>query len=393
MLDVASIRAETPSCWQSTFLNSAGASLMPKPVVQAMRQHLDLEVEVGGYAAASRAADALESVYRSVGQLIGATAEEIALFDSATAAWQMAFYSVPLSRGDIVLTSEAEYGANYVALLHRRQQVGFDIVVVPSDVDTGEIDLLALARLMTSRVKLISLTWVPTNGGLVNPAHAVGKIARAHGVPYLLDACQAAGQLPIDVDSLGCDMLSATGRKFLRGPRGTGFLYVRKSYMERLVPHTVDHSSALWVQTDRFELRADARRYEHWESNCVARLGLGAAIDYAQRVGIEEASERSLSLAAYMRARLAECSGVHVQDLGRAPCAIVTFTMDDTDASAFAARAADEKIFLSVSSPASTRLDASRRSLPDLVRASPHYFNTEAEIDLLIRFVVSRPDR
>ena len=225
MLDMDQIRADTPAAARRAYLHNAGAALMPVPVVAAMQNYLALEAEIGGYAAADHEAARLDAVYASVARLVNATPDEIALTENATVAWQMAFYALRFAPGDRILTAQAEYAANYVAFLQVARRTGAVIDVVPSDA-TGQLDVAALARMVDERVKLIAITWVPTNGGLVNPAAEVGKVARAHGIPYLLDACQAVGQMPVDVAAIGCDMLAATGRKFLRGPRGTGFLYV-----------------------------------------------------------------------------------------------------------------------------------------------------------------------
>ena len=387
MIDLERVRADTPSAATQTFLNSAGASLMPLPVLQVQREYLDVEAELGGYAAADRHSGQLEAVYASVARLIHASPGEIALTESATAAWKMAFYSLDLQPGDVVLSCEAEYAANFVALLQLARRRGIVIQVVPSDPVTGEIDLHALSALMTSRVKLISLTWVPTNGGLVNPAAEVGRVAREHGVPYLLDACQAVGQLPVDVQALGCDMLAATGRKFLRGPRGTGFLYMRAGFMAGIEPHTLDHSAAEWTSPDGYRLREDARRFESWEFSWGARLGLGAAVDDALAQGLDAIAARNAMLSGLLRAGLSDIPGVQVFDLGVTPCAIVSFALQDRDAADLAAQARDAAIAISVSTPPSTLLDAQRRTLPPLLRASPHYFNTGEDISRLIGFI------
>jgi len=383
LIDIDRIRADTPAVARLAYLHNAGAALMPAPVVEAMKRHIDLESEIGGYAASDREADRLEAVYGSVARLLNAAPDEIALTENATVAWQMAFYALPFHKGDRILTAEAEYAANYVAFLQVARRTGAIIDVVPSDA-SGELDIHALERMIDERVKLIAITWVPTNGGLVNPAAAVGRIARARGIPYLLDACQAVGQMQVDVEAIGCDTLSATGRKFLRGPRGTGFLYVRRTLLQQLEPPMIDHFAAPWVSRDAYRLRDDARRFETWENNYAARLGLGAAVDYALDIGLGPIEQRCRLLADRLCSGLASIRGITIRDLGRAPGAIVSFTMEGYEAEAIVSSAAAAGITIGASDPSSTRIDAEIRSLPPVVRASPHYYNTEFEIDRLI---------
>ncbi|MET4069458.1 cysteine desulfurase/selenocysteine lyase [Bradyrhizobium sp. S3.2.6] len=383
MIDIDQIRADTPAASRLAYLHNAGAALMPTAVVTAMKQHIDLESEIGGYAAADRESERLDAVYGSVARLLNASPDEIAFMENATVAWQMAFYALPFRAGDRILTAEAEYAANYVAFLQVAKRTGAVIDVVPSDA-TGELDIEALERMIDDRVKLIAITWVPTNGGLVNPAAAIGRIARARGIPYLLDACQAVGQMQVDVEAIGCDMLSATGRKFLRGPRGTGFLYVRKPVLQQLEPPMIDHFAAPWVSREHYQLRDDARRFETWENNYTARLGLGAAVDYALAIGLGPIEQRCRLLAGRLRNGLGAISGITVRDLGGAPGAIVSFTMEGHEAEAIVRSAAAAGITIGASHPSSTRIDAEVRALPVVVRASPHYYNTEAEIDRLI---------
>jgi len=382
-LDIARLRADTPAAARGPYLHNAGAALMPAPVVAAMKRHIDLEAEIGGYEAAAREEERLAALYAALARLVNAAPEEIAVVENATVAWQMAFYSLALSAGDRILTAEAEYAANYVAFLQVARRTGAVVEVVPSDA-SGALDVAALARMIDARVKLIAITWVPTNGGLVNPAAAVGAVARAHGIPYLLDACQALGQMPVDVAALGCDMLSGTGRKFLRGPRGTGFLYVRRGLLDRLEPPMIDHFAAPWVARDRYRLRDDARRFETWENNYAARLGLGVAVDYALAIGLDAIAARCALLAGRLRAGLAAVKGATLRDLGHDKCAIVSFTLAGSEAAAVVAAAARAGITIGTSPPASTRLDAEARALPALVRASPHYYNTEDEVDRLV---------
>lgn len=382
-LDIASLRADTPGTAHRIHLNNAGASLMPAPVIAAIKDHLDLEAMHGGYEASDMRADAVSGVYASVARLINAGDDEIALTENATVAWQMAFYAQEFQRGDRILTARAEYAANYVAFLQMARRTGVMIEVVPDD-ETGALDPEALAAMMDERVKLIAITWIPTNGGLINPAVAVGEIARRYGVTYLLDACQAIGQLPVDVEEIGCDLLAATGRKFLRGPRGTGFLYVRRALLDTLEPAMIDHFGASWIVADRYELRPDARRFETWERNYAARLGLGAAVDYALGLGLDAIRARCLHLTNYVKEELERLPRLTLHDLGRDRAAIVSFSVTGLASEAIRSELTQRAINVSVSKPNSTLLDASARNLPTVLRVSPHYYNSEDEIDLFV---------
>lgn len=385
-LDIDALRAETPGVANRAHFNNAGAALMPLPVIAAMKEHLDREAMLGGYEAAEAEADAISGVYGSVARLISADTSEIALTENATVAWQMAFYAQSFKPGDRILTARAEYAANYVAFLQVARRTGATIEVVPDD-ETGALNPAALDAMIDERVKLIAITWIPTNGGLINAAAAIGKIARRHGITYLLDACQAVGQISIDVAEIGCDMLTATGRKFLRGPRGTGFLYVRRGLLDRLEPAMIDHFGAPWVELDRYALRPDARRFETWEKNYASRLGLGAAIDYALALGLERIEARCRLLATRIRTELGAIPGLTIHDLGRDRAAIVSFSIDGYAADAVRATLTAKGINVSVSKPSSTLLDARLRDLPVIVRASPHYYNSDDELDRFLEAV------
>lgn len=380
MIDVEQVRRKTPGAERSTHLLACGSSLMPQCVVDAVIEHTRLEALIGGYEAQAQRATSLDAVYGSVARHIGAHRDEIALMENATVAWCHAFYALPLRKGARVLTCEAEYAANYVAFLQRAKRDGLTIEVIPSDAD-GALDVAALESRMDADVGLIAITWVPTNGGLVNPAAEVGRIARAHGVPYLLDACQAAGQMRIDVAELGCDFLSATGRKYLRGPRGTGFLYVARQWLADLEPAMIDHFGAPWVERDRYALRNDARRFETWENSYALRAGLGAALDYADQIGIHAIEARVQHLGEHTRSLVSSLKGVEVRDLGRERCGIVSFSVDHPEPQSLVARMADAGFVIGASPPSSTRLDAERRNLPVLLRIAPHYYNTEQELE------------
>ena len=381
MIDVERARADTRAVEDLDYFFSCGAGLMPQPVLDALHGHLDLEAQIGGYAAEERARPALDATYDSIARLLNCSPDEIALVENATVAWRQAFHGLAqdMERGDNIVTAIPEYASNFIAFLQTVKRRGVEIVVAPND-SSGQVDVAALEGLVDERTKLIAMTHVPTSGGLVTPAGEVGRIARAKGVPYLLDACQSAGQLPLDVAAIGCDFLSATGRKFLRGPRGTGFLYARKEAMESCEPPMLDLLSATWVAAERYELDPTARRYENWEGYVAGKVALGVAVDYALSVGIEPIAERNRALATELRERLGGIPGVTLRDAGADHCAIVTFSHDRLDADEVVAQIAARNIVIGSSSPSSTRLDFESRNLPPICRAAVHYLNTEEEV-------------
>ncbi|OLT22081.1 aminotransferase class V [Actinomadura sp. CNU-125] len=380
-MDVGKLRADTPGCARVAHLNNAGAALPPRSVLDAVTGHLALEATIGGYEAAEREAAAIEHFYDAIAGLIGARADEIAYVENATRAWDMAFYSIPFAEGDRILTTSGEYSSNAIAYRQVASATGARVEVVPDGPD-GAISLPALdAELAKGGVRLVSLNHVPTHNGLVNPAAEVGRLCARHGVLYLLDACQSVGQLAVDVREIGCDMLSATGRKFLRGPRGTGFLYVRREIVPTLEPPFLDLHAAEWRAPD-YEPRPDARRFETWERFVAGQLGLAAAADYASALGMDEIEKRVVSLAATLRTELAARPGTSVLDRGTRKSGIVTFTVDGHEPRAIQQAVREQGINVNVSSPAAHGYDPD--AVAAAVRASVHYYNTEEEIGRLL---------
>jgi selenocysteine lyase/cysteine desulfurase len=380
-LDVDRARALTPGCEHVLHLNHAGASLLPQPVLDAVVGHLQREAQIGGYEAVAEAAEPLEAVYASLGRLLGARPEDVALVESATAAWNAAVLALPIAAGDRVVCTRTEYGSNAIVLLQLAERTGCEIVLVGDGPD-GEVDLEAFeTALAQGPVAFASLVHVPTGEGLVQPAEEVGRLCRAAGVPLLLDACQSVGQLPVDVGALGCSVLVASGRKYLRGPRGTGFLWVDPALLPRLRPVALDLRGADWVAPGQYRMREGVRRFERFEADYAGRLGLGAAVDHALGWGIDAIEARVTALAAGLRERLGEIPGVRVHDRGRRRCGITSSTVDGVPAARVAERLRTQGINTSVSLPTFAQHDARHRSVGDLLRASVHYVTTDDELD------------
>ncbi len=383
-IDVGRARALTPGCEHVLHLDNAGTSLPPQPVLDAQLQWLEEEARTGGYHLARRRGDDLERVYASVATLIGATADDIALVESNTVAWTRAFHALARTPGRFrpgrrIVTSSVDYASNWIAYLSAAEHLGISIDVVP---DAGGVpDTARIVEVLDDDVALVSVSHVPTNSGLVVDAAAIGAATRPAGIPFLLDACQSIGQIGTDVEDLGCDLLTATGRKYLRGPRGTGFLYASPAIRSELEPPSLDLHSATWTAPDRYEIRPDARRFETYESSPMTRMGLGAAVDHALAWGMDAVEARVVELGDGLRRRL-EALGARVWDPDVPRGGIVTFTLDGLDPTAIRDRLVEQRINVWVSDP--TPLDVATDARPQVVRASVHYYNTADELD---RFV------
>ncbi len=378
-------RHDTAACARRLHLNNAGASLMPRPVADAVMGQFALEQEIGGYEAADQAADRIADVYRRVAALIGAQARNIAIVESATMAFTQAMAAFDFNPGDRIVTSQADYASNQILFLALATRRGVEVCHAADGPD-GSVDPSDVRALASHpRCRLVSICWMPTNAGLVQDVHAVGGICRELGVPYLVDACQAVGQLPIDVAALQCDFLTATARKFLRGPRGIGFLYVSdRAINDGLYPSTIDINGASWSSAGAFELADSARRFEQWEHPSALVLGLGEAAGYAMRVGLDTASTRARMLAARLRAQLAAVPGWRVLDDRPNASAIVAVELGGVDAPLVVEALRKKAINTSATFRAWAQYHMGRQGVEAALRISPHYYNSEDEID---RFV------
>lgn len=377
--NISQIRADTPGVSRAVHFNNAGASLMPDVVAQKVIEYLTHELHYGGYETALKYSTEIESAYVRLAKYLNCHPSELALTENATAAWDQAFLSIPFEPGDTILTSTSEYASNYIPFLQLKNRTGVNIKAIPCD-QYGQVNLSALTEMLDKTVKLIAITHVPTNGGLVNPAAEIGKIARENNIFYLLDACQSVGQMPMDVEELGCDFLSATSRKFLRGPRGVGFLYASQQRTSGLEPAILDLHGAEWTSQDTYCSRIDARKYENWESNLAGIVGFSVAVEYMLNIGVDLIWKRIQYLAEYLREKLGSIPAIEVQDLGVIKCGIVSFS-SPMEAEQLKTKLHQARFNVSVIHPGHTLLDMNKRGLGHLIRASVHYYNTEQEIE------------
>jgi len=379
---IAQWRADTPGCSRRIHLNNAGASLMPRPVLEAVTAHLALEAEIGGYEAGWAREAEIQRGYQAIATLIHADPRNIAVVANATAGFIQALSSFDFARGDAIVTSRCDYTSNQIQYLALSQRLGIRILHAP-DLPEGGMDPDGVrALLRTHRCRLVAVSWIPTNSGLVQDVEAVGEECEAAGVPYIVDACQAVGQMPVDVQRLRCDYLSATARKFLRGPRGIGFLYASDRALGRGDhPLFVDMRGARWTAPERYEVAATAQRYEDWEFPYALVLGQGEAVRYALGVGAETARKLSWELADRLRRRLESLPGIRVLDRGRRRCAIVTAAVRGWDGDAMVRELGERGINTTSTVREFGFYDMDEKGVASGIRISPHYFNTSEEID------------
>jgi selenocysteine lyase/cysteine desulfurase len=358
---------------------------MPRPVLDAVQDHLKREAQLGGYEAADAARADIEQTYDDVARLIGAAARNIAVVENSTAAFSQALATFDFAAGDVILTTRNDYVSNQLTFLSLAKRLHVEIVRA-ADLPEGGVDPDSVRGLIAQRrPRLVAVTWVPTNSGLIQPVDEIGRICAEADVPYLIDACQAVGQIPIDVATLYCDFLAATARKFLRGPRGAGFLYVSDRVLDRGgAPLCIDMRGAHWTDADAYRLVDSARRYENWEFAYALLLGLGAAARYASNVGIAAAGAYAADLARHARERLQQLPGARVLDHGPCLAAIATVTFDGHEAPAIVERLREQAINTSATFRECAVLDMDDKRARDALRISPHYYNTLREVETAV---------
>ena len=382
--DVEQLRRETPGTAHLIHFNNAGASLPTTPVLDAITEYLQQEAILGGYEAEAQYQKEIERTYSLIAELINAQPEEITLVENASNAWCIAFHGIGLQPGDEVLISEFEYVTNMIGYLYGEQHYGIRLKVIPND-EKGNFSIAKLHEAISSRTKLIAITHVASSTGGVLPVEEIGAIAAEHNILYLVDACQSVGQIPVDVEQIKCDFLSVTGRKYLRAPRGTGFLYVRKTSQDRLIPMFIDGHATTFINDLSYTLRSDAKRFEFYEKNRALTLGLSKAVEYALNIGIERIWTRIDYLATCLRQELKAIDNITVHDTGDLQCGIVTFTVYGYESKDIKAHLAQHHINVSVAMDRSTLLFMHKHQLGDVVRASVHYYNTVKEIETFMK--------
>jgi len=385
-INIEQLRAETPGCKTKIHFNNAGASLMPEAVTQAIVRHIELEATMGGYESSDKMSKEISSFYESAAQLINGKAQNMAFTSSATNSFARALSCIPFQEGDSILLANEDYVSNQIAFLSLQKRFKIKILRAAS-LKAGGVDVEDMRRLMDEHhPRLVSLTHVPSNTGLIQPVEEVGKLCKERNIYYLVDACQSAGQITVDVQKIHCDFLSATLRKFLRGPRGAGFLYISdKIIHEKLEPLFIDMRGGDWIATDTYQVRMDARRFEDWELPYALVLGSKAAIDLAINIGLTAIRKRNQYLCELIRKEISTLPGFRLLDIGPHQSSIITVAIANQKANEVLNRLRNENINTSIGQKHFALIDFEAKKVDWALRISPHYFNTETEIEILIQ--------
>ena len=385
MFNIHQYRQDTPACQNLIHFNNAGASLNPSSVVQKIKDYLDEEAQVGGYELARIRANDIHAFYTETAHLLNAQARNIAFATSNTEAYSKALAAMPFKKGDIILTSDDDYASNQLCFLSLQARIGIKIVRA-KNLSNGDIDVANIEHIIkTQHPSVVAITHIPTSSGKVQPIAAIGKLCQQHDIWYLVDACQSIGQMPVDVQDIGCDFLTATGRKFLRAPRGTGFLYVSdKALNAGLTPPYFDNHSATWTGKDSFEIQATAQRFELYERSVATVLGITEAVRYANAIGLDNIYAYNQDLIQYFRKKMENTEGVRLYDEGSHLCNILTFRIENKPLDTIQSALNGAKINYSVAMKVMAQIDFAHKGIDWAVRFSPHYYNTKQEVDTVV---------
>ena len=389
--EVQQFRKETAGTKNVIHLNNAGSGLMPDIVTRVQLDHIKLESEIGGYEAAAIKVSAVQNFYTQAAKLFNCKASNIAFTASATDAYTRALSSIPFKTGDIILTDCDDFVSNQIQFLSLQKRLGVKIVRI-NNAATGGVDLNDFEeKLKKHQPKLLAITHIPTNSGLVQPVNEIAKIYKNYTQQhegktwYILDACQSAGQMKLDVSALNCDFLSVTCRKFLRGPRGTGALYISdKALNAGLEPMFIDMRGAEWKQKDEYQQQPTAIRYEDWEFAYSTVLGTASAIEYCLNIGEDKIWQQVKLLSGNMREQLAQIDRVKVLDKGPELGGLVTFHVQGSEPKLIVSELLKKNINVVPSFRAFGLIDFDEKGVEWAIRASPTYYNTVEEIDIFI---------
>ena len=321
--------------------------------------------------------------------MLNAEARNIAFATSNTEAYSKALAAIPFKKDDIILTSDDDYASNQLCFLSLKARIGVEIIRA-KNLSNGDVDVADIEHIIkTQHPSVVAITHIPTSSGKVQPIAAIGKLCQQHDVWYLVDACQSVGQMPVDVQDIGCDFLTATGRKFLRAPRGTGFLYVSdKALAAGLAPLYFDNHSATWTGKDSFNIQATAQRFELYERSVATVLGITEAVRYANAIGLDNIYAYNQDLIQYFRKKMHDTEGVQLYDEGSQLCNILTFRKGNLPLETIQMALNAAKINYSVAMKVMAQIDFAHKGIDWALRFSPHYYNTKAEVDTVVEVLM-----
>jgi selenocysteine lyase/cysteine desulfurase len=388
--EIKKFRDETTGCRFVNHLNNAGAGLMPDVVTRAILEHTKLEAQLGGYEASDAREEAILDFYNQAALLINAKPTNIAFTASATDSFSRALSSIPFQAGDTILTDRDDFISNQVQFLSLEKRLGVKLVRV-NNAEEGGIDLNDLQeKLQSIKPKLLAITHIPTNSGQVQPAEKIATIwsdfKKDHLRSwYILDVCQSIGQRNINVQKLKCDFLSVTNRKFLRGPRGTGFLYISdETLADELEPMFIDMRGADWTSENKYQQQKTAKRFEDWEFAYSLVIGSAKAIEYCRNAGIDKITGAINLLSTHLRSSLANNSKIRLLEKSPDVSSSVTLTVAGLSPDKIVNELRSKHINVVASYRQFAVLDFNDKNVDWAIRVSPHYYNTIDEVNTFV---------